>query len=80
MRGVILVGMKRNLTIAGIFLAFILAAVVVVLATRQDISQAPPASSMRVTQSGNLKLEPHGQPRMTVVAQLPTTNFNGATR
>jgi hypothetical protein len=74
-RGVILVDMKRKLIIAGICFGLLLAAIVVVLLTRQDVPQTTAPNPIRVTQSGQLMLEPQGgQGSMTLIAHLPDTN------
>lgn len=66
--------MKRIFLVIGIIVAFVVAAAVVVLATRQDVQRAAPESSIRITQSGTVIPEPPGAPSMTVVAHLPQTN------
>jgi hypothetical protein len=67
--------MKRKLIIVGVCFGFLLAAVAVVLLTRQDVPQTTAPSPTRVTQSGQLMLEPQGgQGSMTLIAHLPDTN------
>ena len=68
-------GMKRKLIIAGIFLGLALAAVVVVLATRQDNIGAGVGPTVEYTPQGQLVIAPQRTyAQMTVVAPLLKTN------
>jgi len=73
--------MKRRFLIAGLFLGFIIAAIIVVLATRQDTSRSMLSPTIRVTSEGQVIVTPPTAPRMTVVASLQTlSNANHAPR
>jgi hypothetical protein len=66
--------MRRKLIIAGIFLGFVLAAVLVVLATRQDV-QPTAQTSIDITPGRQIVLQPQGgYARMSVVSELPKSN------
>jgi hypothetical protein len=66
--------MKRKLTLVGIFVGLAVAAVFVVLATRQDAPETARAS-IRYTSDGKLVIEPPaGRTQPTVVAHFPPSN------
>ena len=73
--------MKRMLIAAGVILGLVLTAIVVVLATRQDVSygansSAGPNSKIDITPGKPIVFQPSGggYARMSVVADLPKTN------
>ena len=69
--------MKRKLIIVAIFIGLGAAAILVVLATRQDAASAATEHPLRVSPDGQIVIVPP-QPRMTVVASLPRSNANAS--
>ena len=66
--------MRRKLIIAGAFLGFLVAAVLVVLMTRQDIQSAA-QTSIDITPGKQIVFHSQGgYARMSVVSELPKSN------